>query len=133
MLKIKTKIGMSKIHGIGLFADQFIKKGTITWEFDPHFDMQIDEKTMNELSEINRDHFLFFCYFDKKLNKYILCSDYQKFINHTVEAKNQNILSTPDMDVAARDIEIGEELLCDYNKFDSDYFNRMKLHTSQLL
>lgn len=27
MLLVKTKIGPSAIHGIGLFADQFIQKG----------------------------------------------------------------------------------------------------------
>ena len=40
MLYVKTKIGQSKIHGMGLFADQFIKKGTIIWKFTPGFDLK---------------------------------------------------------------------------------------------
>ncbi len=40
MLLVKTKLGLSKIHGIGLFADENIKKGTIIWKFTPDFDLK---------------------------------------------------------------------------------------------
>jgi hypothetical protein len=33
MLLVKTTIAPSPIHGIGLFADQFIPQGTRIWEF----------------------------------------------------------------------------------------------------
>ena len=33
MLLVKTKIKSSEIAGIGLFADEFIPKGTCTWRF----------------------------------------------------------------------------------------------------
>lgn len=39
MLLVKTKIGPSKISGIGLFADQFIKKGTTIWKFQHSIDV----------------------------------------------------------------------------------------------
>lgn len=38
MLLIKTKLELSKIHGVGLFADEFIAKGTKIWEYRPNFD-----------------------------------------------------------------------------------------------
>ena len=41
MLLVKTKIGPSKIAGIGLFADEFIAKGTPVWKFEPGFDLEI--------------------------------------------------------------------------------------------
>ena len=133
MLKVKTKIGKSRIHGTGLFAAQFIPKGTITWEYSPTFDMDISEKDINLMSSINKEYFIYYSYFDKKRNKFILCADNQRFINHTTSTKKENIISTPDMDVAFRDIEIGEELLCDYNKFDSDYFKRMNISINKLI
>lgn len=33
MIKIKTKVYRSEIHGNGLFADQDIPKGSVIWEF----------------------------------------------------------------------------------------------------
>ncbi len=43
MLLVKTKLGVSSVHGIGLFAAQFIPKGTVTWEYHPEFDTSFDE------------------------------------------------------------------------------------------
>lgn len=133
MLKIKTKIGVSKVHGIGLFADQFIPKNTVTWEYNPKVDLKISEKLLNSLDTINREYLLYYCYFDKKRDCFVLCSDSQRFINHTKDKKRENILSSPDKDISKRDINIGEELLCDYNKFDSDYFKRMNIGQDKLV
>ena len=33
MLLVKTRLAPSPIAGIGLFADEDIKKGTVTWRF----------------------------------------------------------------------------------------------------
>ena len=38
-MTVKTIIKESDIHGIGLFADEFIPKGTKIWEFTPNFDI----------------------------------------------------------------------------------------------
>ncbi len=38
MLRVKTRLRYSDVHGFGLFADQFIPKDTVVWEFDPGFD-----------------------------------------------------------------------------------------------
>lgn len=122
MLLVKTRIAPSQIHGIGLFADQFIPKGTVTWRFCPGFDPTYTEEDMLNMSEAAREQFLKYAYYDKELRLYVLCADDQRFINH--ESGSPNILSTPKQDVAARDIFPGEELLCDYNCYDDTYFNR---------
>ena len=111
MLRVKIKIGQSEVDGIGLFADEFIPKGTVTWQYDPEFDIAFDESALERIPQHVRRQFLQYSYFDHQLKKYILCSDDQRFINHS---NNPNILSTPDEDVAARDIKAGEEMLCDY-------------------
>lgn len=130
MILIKTKIGQSAKHGIGLFADQFIPKGTPTWKFNPRFDMALSQEDLDEMSETSREQMIWYCYYDFDINKYILCFDDQRFINHS--SKNFNIISTPTQDVAARDIEAGEELLCDYNLFDKAYWERRKIDQSTL-
>lgn len=130
MLKVRTKIGESSVHGIGLFADEFIAKGTITWEYHPEFDIAISQEALDELPVVTKDYMLYYCYIDKLLNKYILCADHQRFINHS--SSRENILSTPRMDVAHRDIQPGEEFFCDYNKFDDTYFTRIGLSPEEL-
>ncbi len=42
MLLVKTKIGQSNISGIGVFADEFIPKGTVIWRYQEGFDQMID-------------------------------------------------------------------------------------------
>ena len=132
MLQIKTKIKKSRIHGMGLFADQFIPKGATTWEYTSSIDPSFTLKTVKSLPQKSRDFLLYYTYLDKKLNKLVLCSDNQKYINHTRNKKLENISATTRKDVAARDIKAGEEMLCDYNKFDDSYFKRMKIDQKKL-
>ena len=122
MILVKTKIGPSKLHGIGLFADQFIPKGTITWEYHPKFDASFTEDDVKSMSEPSRNQFLHYSFVDKESGKHVLCFDDQRFINHSKELAN--IDSTPHRDIAAKDINIGEEMICDYTKFEETYFER---------
>lgn len=131
MLLIKTKIAVSKIHGLGLYADQFIPKGTVTWEFNPAVDIAFSDEEAMALPEIARKTFFHYTYFDKELNKHVLCFDDQRFINHS--ADEWNIESTPHQDVAVRDIQQDEELLCDYYKFDDTYFDRLNIKKTDLI
>ena len=133
MLKIKTKIGVSKTHGIGLFADQYIPKGTVTWQYTPDFDLTFEETSLNALPEVAKATMLHYSYFDKDLGKYVTPIDDLRFINHTEDVAKVNITSTPKEDVATHDIQIGEELFCNYNSFDSQYFDRVGILKDQLL
>ena len=130
MLLVKTKLAVSNTHGIGLFADQFIPKGTVTWEYNPLFDSSFTDEEVAALPDIPRKIFLHYAYFDKVLNKHVLCSDDQRFINHS--SHHENVESTTRKDVAARDIQPGEEILCNYNKFDDTYFGRINLPQENL-
>jgi len=132
MLLVKTRIGESRIHGIGLFADEFIPKGTVTWEYDPELDFSFTKEKLDSFPKNVRDYFLFYCYYDKKRDLYIMPTDHLKFINHSANSNLINIESTPDQDIASRDIKPGEELLCDYNKFDDTYFDRIGLKSNEL-
>jgi SET domain-containing protein len=123
MLLVKTKLGISSIHGIGLFAAQFIPKGTVTWEYSPYFDKSYEEVDVKHMSPSAKEQFLKYAYFDKLLCRYVLCFDDQRFINHCSDSPN--ILSTLRRDVAARDIYEGEELVCNYNCYDDTHFIRL--------
>ncbi len=130
MLLVKTKIGQSKINGIGLFADQFIKKGTIIWKFQPGFDLRIDKDELGKLSESAKGQFLKYAYFNPSSRKYILCFDDARFLNHSDKPNCIDVTSLDDeetLDVAGRDIEKGEELTCNYKDFDADFDFKMSI------
>ncbi len=124
MLRIKTKVKENGKKGLGLFADQFVPKGTITWQYDPQFDTNFSQSDVDQLSDVAKEWFMVYAYFDHERGFYVLCSDNQRYINHS---EHPNIESTPDCDVASRDIEIGEELTCDYAGYEHDWFERRGL------
>lgn len=126
MLLVKTKIGPSKIAGIGLFADEFIAKGTPVWKFELGFDLQISKSKFSELSESAQQQVLNYCYFNPKTNYYVVCSDDARFFNHS---DDPNCTSGPDddhIDVAIRDIQKGEELTQNYKIFDGNIESKLK-------
>ena len=117
MLLVKTKIGLSNLHGIGLFADQFIPKGTATWKEVSPFDQQISTDEIQKLSDPAKEMFFKYSYLCKHSKKYILCFDKARFMNHS-ETPNTTWLDDSLQDIAIRDIYLGEELTCNYRLFD---------------
>jgi uncharacterized protein len=121
MLTVKASAKPSAMHGIGLFADQKIKKGTITWKFDAKFDILFDPKEINLMPKIQKEFIMHFSYLSKKTNKYVFSIDDSRFTNHSA---NNNIDSIempgePELcGVAKKDIAIGEELTVNYRLFD---------------
>lgn len=113
-MKVKTKVGKSEIAGVGLFADEDIREGTLLWEFDEGFDRVYEElpPAGPALDFIKMYAFMY-------AGKYVLCVDNARFFNHSDEP---NCKSAPServggVTVAARDIRKGEELTDDYRLF----------------
>lgn len=130
MLFVKTKIGLSKINGIGLFADQFIPRGTLIWKFANGFDLRIDMSNLQDIeSEPAREQFLKYAYLNSRTLKYVLCFDDARFFNHS---ENPNVIGIDDVNeeeginIAVRDINKNEELTVDYKQYDADFDNKMK-------
>ena len=121
MLCVKTKLKSSNISGIGLFADEPIAKGEVIWEFSPDLDLLLSKEQVDNLSAPAREQFFNYSYLDKIRGKYLLCGDDSRFFNHS---DNPNCLDCTsdekDITIAARDIEAGEELTCDYKVFYGD-------------
>jgi hypothetical protein len=94
----------------------------------PGLDLIVPEDILLQLSEASRTQFLNYCYVDKFTKRFILCFDDERFINHS---KNPNITQTlaeneiKGFEVATRDIQKGEELLCDYEEFDFDVYRKL--------
>lgn len=113
MLIVRTYIGKSSIHGIGLFAAEFIPKDTIIWELNPEIDIIISLEKYAKLSPYAKEHFDWFAYYSENNGGYILCFDNAKFVNHS---KNPNTYGEEDTR-ALKDIQIGEEIIENYYLF----------------
>jgi len=130
MLLVKTKIGLSKIRGFGLFANQFIPKETPVWKFQPGFDLVVSKSELAVLPEVAKEYFLKYAYLNPKTDKYVLCFDNGRFFNHSDNPNCINAESPDDVegiDVAAVDIQEGEELTCNYKEFDADFDYKMSI------
>ena len=123
MLLVKTKIGLSKIHGIGLFADEAIGKGTEIWRFTAGLDIKLTEEELRVLPKLAQECVFHYCYHSTVDGSYVLPFDDARFFNH---APRPNVISVdlPDdpegMEIALRAIQAGEELVCDCREFDID-------------
>ncbi len=128
MLLVETKIGPSKIHGIGVFATKFISKDTPIWKFAEGFDIRVSKEKVKTLAEPAKKQFLNYSYLDPKTNMYTLAFDDARFANHS---DNPNVTTIVDahgeeVDIAARDIQEGEELTYDYNILEEIKDNNLK-------
>ena len=113
---IPVRVDRSPIHGLGVFAVHRIAKETVVWRFTPGFDLDVDPEVLDEQPSHFRQIMLHYGYIDPRLNRFILCCDDCRFINHS-DTPNVRVVAGTEpygLDVAARDIEPGEELTVDY-------------------
>ena len=128
MLMVKTKLGLSAIEGIGLFADEDIQAGTVTWRFIPGFDQLFLQSDIGKLPDAARAQIANYTYLHAPTGAYVFCIDNARFMNHA-DIPNTDGVHAADAiegyDVATRDIAKGEELTCDYRRFDADFGKKL--------
>lgn len=115
MLKVRTRLAMSAIHGIGLFADEPIAAGTVLWVYDPRFDVTFSHDDLATLSPPARMQIEKYSYFEKEIGAYVLCGDDARFMNHSSTPNTEEVSGM--RTVAAGAIAVGEEITCDYAGF----------------
>ena len=123
MLMVRASAKPSPIHGLGLFADEKIKKGTITWKFDEDFDILFDPKDVASMQKEKKEFIIYYFYLSKKSNKYVLSIDDSRFTNHSTNNNLDDIEMLGEVEpcaVAKRDIEVGEELTVNYRVIDAN-------------
>ena len=126
MLLVKTTLRPSEVHGLGLFADEFIPKGTVIWRFDGRVDSRYDESQLAALPTEEQERLLNFCYVNPVTLLYVYCGDGARYINHSEQPNTDDLgfeegeFEGEGVTIAARDIQPGEEILSDYRSFDAD-------------
>ena len=128
MLMVRTSVRYSPIHGLGCFAEEDIKKGQEVWRLDSNLDVTIAAEKISDFPVAIQEFLMMYCYSEMRANKkiYILCGDHARHMNHSespnlMEGRN----GEESTNIAARDIEKGEELTCNYTEFDSDAKNKL--------
>jgi hypothetical protein len=113
MLLVKTYIDQSAIHGLGVFADEFIRKGKKIWRFVEGYDRIYSPKQFAELPKAAKDFVRFYGY--RVDGEIILTVDHDRNINHS---ENANTVWQSGYSIARRNIRKGEEITNDYRDID---------------
>lgn len=131
MLLVKTIVKESSIAGVGLFADEPIKKGQCVWEFNPETCLVLTKKQImlwldsSKNNEIDIIHYYYLKhgYYEEKRDAVIFCLDNSRFIN---SIPHPNVHSDHDISVALRNIEKGEEITENYDVYgSSDWYKNL--------
>ncbi|HVI51871.1 MAG TPA: SET domain-containing protein [Candidatus Sulfotelmatobacter sp.] len=114
MLLVKAHLAPSTVHGTGLFASEFIAEGTVIWRFDARIDRKFTRRERDALPEPARTFVATYSYPEEiGSDLFYLDGDHARFMNHSATPNTCCVVDT----VAIRDIQAGEELLCDYDEF----------------
>lgn len=120
MLMVEHKISQSQIHGLGVFALEKVKLGQCVWQFNAIVDLRIPFDELQRLPAHVSRKICNHAEFRADLGMFILGTDGDYFMNH---ADVPNLHDGGNEMFAARDIQIGEELTCDYRTVTVLAFN----------
>ncbi len=117
MLLVKTCLDKSVIHGVGVFADEFVAKGTLVWRFDPLVDILLSPEQLAECPESAKEFLISHAVpYPFGADNYCLTLDNAQYMNHSPK---HNLQSFSEGDRALVDIPKGTELTVDY--FSEDH------------
>jgi SET domain-containing protein len=116
MILVPCVVSPSSIDGVGLFADENIKKGTMIWKLTPDTtDLVVTKENatgmLNTFGSQFKAIFEKYAYFDTELQQFVTHLDEMKYMNHS---STPNTFTTDNTMYAIKDIKKGEELTEDY-------------------
>ena len=115
MLLVKTYIDRSPIHGLGVFAAEFIAKDAKIWRFVEGFDRCFTPKQFAKLPKAARDYLKDYAY--RVDGEILFTVDNDHYINHS---ESPNTYLRAGYTIARVNIPKGTEITNDYREFDPD-------------
>jgi uncharacterized protein len=124
MLLISTYVAPSSIEGLGVFSDEFIPAGGLIWDFNPKFDILVNEMELGSLPPHVQSYIARYSYPHLEMAGHrVIDVDNGKYMNHSL---------TPNTDFrifakgyAIVDIAQGQEITCNYHEFDPGFVGFM--------
>ena len=111
MLLVMHSVRKSPIHGMGLFTNEAILAGQVVWRYDPNFDVEIPLSYAEMLPEPYLTDLKTHAEYKEKEMVFILGNDGDIFMNHS---ETPPLIDCDKYMIAARNIDLGEELTCNY-------------------
>ena len=117
LIDVELNSATNPSMGLGVFTKQFISSGSLIWEFTQGIDIKL---SVDDFEKLNKAQKKFFDKYGWYQNKYYYSScDLSNFINHS----NSPNLACKEMYIyAMQDINIDEELFCNYKEFDENFY-----------
>lgn len=116
MLLVKTYLDKSAIHGLGVFAGEFIRKDTKIWRFVEGFDRAYSPKQFVKLPKPARDFIRSHGY--RVDGEIIFTADHDHHMNHS---DRPNTYLRNGYAIARCNIAKGTEITNDYREFDPEF------------
>ena len=120
MMHIKYKLNKSKLHGIGLFADEYLEKGQLVYTASPILDVNITQRQFYSLDDKEQREIKYWGFWDEAKRLWHVDFDSSRFINHSF---TPTLIQDPKHKdaylITIRDVKAGEELTQNYLEFES--------------
>lgn len=120
LFRTEVKVATDPRMGLGLFATEFIPKGSIVWEFVEGVDIKVSVDRVEKMSEVQQEYFEKYAWVED--DYYYSSCDLTNFVNHSYQP---NLKIIDEVMISFRDIYPGEELFENYAEFD-DCFDEYK-------
>lgn len=114
MLMVETELGLSEIHGIGVFLKEPVRSGQLIWRFDSRIDRVFSGAELSEMPEHMQSFLRTYSTHHAGLDLWVLCGDNGRHFNHSDTPNTRSLGIAFGDDVAAEDLPAGTELTSDY-------------------
>jgi len=120
MMLVPTYVAPSDVEGVGVFAAEDIKAGTLIWRYAPDFDRLVPASWLETETPTMQDFLQKYAYpAHNAPDMLVIEIDNGRFMNHSLEP-NTDFTKVVE-GYATRNIRAGEEFVCNYTEFDPGY------------
>ena len=118
MMHIKYKLDKSGHHGVGLFADENLRKGQLVYTASPLLDVNISREEYDSLDDKEKKEVEYYGFWIEEDQVWHVDFDVSRFINHSFVATLTQDSSQKDAYlITTRGVKKGEELTQNYLEF----------------
>jgi uncharacterized protein len=114
VLMVETELGLSEIHGIGVFLKEPVRSGQLIWRFDSRIDRVFSGAELAEMPDTLQSFLRTYSTHHAGLDLWVLCGDNGRHFNHSDAPNTHSLGIAFGDDVAAEDLPAGTELTSDY-------------------